>query len=144
MNLSPTKLDANFHRLGAFLDERACTQEKVNHNMALNDPNRNSPPRCASGSLAGSPVRIEPDLNSIRERLNDLHGRQDCELGNIHNLLNGLKEVLGIGASPRDCAGKEPAPMMGLEHLTERLMKQHAERDILLAELAQLISRRKG
>ncbi len=99
-----TSLDANFRKLGAFLD----------------------------------------DLSTIRERLNDLHGRQDCEIGNIHNLLNGLKDVLGIGAAPRDCGGKEPAPLMGLEALTERLMKQHAERDILLAELAGLIIRRKG
>lgn len=111
--------------------------------MALNDTYHNPAPQCAKGSLVGAPIRRDPDLNSIRERLNDLHGRQDCELGNINRLLNELKDVLGIGAAPRDGSDKVPQPQMGLEHLTERLMKQHAERDIMLAELAGLIMRRK-
>jgi hypothetical protein len=114
--------------------------------MAINDPYRNQVPQTplGAGIAAGQAVRVEPDLFTVRERLNDLLGRQECEIGNLNNLLNELKDILGMGAAPCDKTQDGPTPMLGLENLTERLMKQHAQRDILLSELAARIGRRKG
>lgn len=111
--------------------------------MTLNDPYRTAAAQCAD-QLVGQANRAEPDLATVRERLNDLLGRQDCEIGNINNLLNGLKDMLGVPGNPRDPKADAPAPMFGLDVVSERLMKQQAERDILLSELAGLIQRRKG
>lgn len=113
--------------------------------MALNDSYRNAAPQSLGPCLAQA-ARCEPDLATIRERLNDLHGRQDCEIENINSLLNEVKDILGIPASQRADCDKTAGPptMMGLDCVSEALMKQGAVRDVLLRELSALVVRRKG